>query len=55
MYEKPTEQQKNMRKDSSVAGSPLSAEPDLFQDSVADPGCLSRIRIFSILDPHQKI
>jgi hypothetical protein len=22
---------------------------------VADPGCLSRIRIFSIADPHQKI
>jgi hypothetical protein len=22
--------------------------------SVADPGCLSRIRIFSIPDPHQK-
>ncbi len=23
--------------------------------SVADQGCLSRIRIFSILDPHQRI
>jgi hypothetical protein len=23
--------------------------------SVADPGCLSRIRIFSIPDPHQRI
>jgi hypothetical protein len=25
------------------------------EHSVTDPGCLSRIRIFSIPDPHQKI
>ncbi len=27
----------------------------MLKTSVADPGCLSRIRIFSIPDPHQTI
>jgi hypothetical protein len=27
----------------------------LYRYSIADPGCLSRIRIFSIPDPHKKM